>query len=144
MWSGLVVGCGDRPPDRDTMATGRGSGRDRGDLGRSRFLASGARHDSYALAERAEHVDERLDVEQLDPPAHQVADARRVNAQQLRCGSLGELSLLECFLNLDQEIGPYQKTSGNVLGEADVSKHVSRRLRHAYPRIAPLPLSHLW
>jgi hypothetical protein len=74
-----VPGCPDFP-------AGQGAQRALGDLAQAVRLD----HDPHLHAEAAEHVDQRLDAEEMQPPAQEIAHAGLANLQQLR-----ELRLLE-------------------------------------------------
>src|SRR6516164_1833452 len=87
-------------------------------------------HEPHLHSEPAEHVDQRLDAEEMQPPPQEVADARLAHLQQLRELRLLQASRGHDLLNLDQEVRADDEVLGLLLGEAEIAKHVPARRRH--------------
>src|SRR5258706_384583 len=76
-----------------------------------------------------EHVDQRIDTEEVDLALLQVPDPGLTDAEQL-CGfGLFESSIMNNPVQLNHQVGPDPKMRGLRCGEAEVLEHVSTRSR---------------
>src|SRR5713101_5825755 len=87
-------------------------------------------HEPHLHPEPAEHVDQRLDAEEMQATPQEIADARLAHLQLFRELRLLQASRRHDLLNLDQEVRADDEVLGLLLGEAEIAKHVAARWRH--------------
>lgn len=71
-----------------------------------------------------EHIDQRVDAEQVDLAAYQIADARLRDAEQRGGRSLREPLRFEHFANLDHESGPKLQVLRLLPVKPEISEHI--------------------
>jgi site-specific DNA-cytosine methylase len=72
------------------------------------------------------HIHQRVDAEQIDLAAHQVADSGLRDPKQLRSLSLREVSRIDHFAELDHEIGSESQVCSVVGLKVEVAKYIAR------------------
>src|SRR5207249_7256340 len=89
-----------------------------------------SKFDLYARTR--EHVHQTLDTEQVDFPAHEVADLRLRDSKELRRRLLRELARLDHALELNHEFSTQPQTMRLLRAESEVAENVSRRSLNFY------------
>jgi hypothetical protein len=75
-------------------------------------------------SEPTEHVDQRLDAEEMQPAPQEIANAGLTHLQQLCELRLLEPSRCRDLLDLDQKVSSDHEVLGLMRREAEIAKHV--------------------
>src|SRR5262249_44818679 len=94
--------------------------------------------DSYPGA--GQHIDQRVDAEEIDLPAYEIADPRLRHPQHLRRRCLRELPARDQAADLNHKVCPEPQAFSLLRREAKILEHVAARAAHPHRHRFPLAL----
>jgi hypothetical protein len=90
-----------------------------------------------------EHVDERVDAEQIDFPANKIANAWLGDPKEIRCRALRQFARLDETPDSNHQLRAKPQALGLLRSESQVAEHVPARLLNLHYRVSFLP-RRLW